>query len=622
MSDIIRLLPDSVSNQIAAGEVIQRPASVVKELVENAIDASATEIQVVIKDAGRTLIQIIDNGKGMSETDARMAFERHATSKITSANDIFSLKTMGFRGEALASIAAVAQVELCTQQANADLGTRICIAGSVVEKQEAFCGLTGSNFMVKNLFFNVPARRRFLKKPELEFLHIISEFQRVALVNPDIHFTLTHNEVEIYKLPPTNIKQRIIRVFSKNNQQQRQVNQLLLNIDVETSLAKITGFIGRPEMTKKRNDQQFFFVNGRYMRHPYFHKAVMHAYDSLIPSGEMPSYFIYFTVNPAEIDINIHPTKTEIKFENEQALWSIISAAVKESLGKFVAAPMIDFDREDAPDIPPLGASGEIKAPEFAVNSSYNPFKTTSGSSGYKQPSLATNWDKLYDGFEHERNLPASESTDAQPQLFESIPAASTEFASERKEPATQNLQLKGKYILTSVKSGLMLIDQHRAHVKVLYEQYMTQLHQKKSASQRMLFPEIVEFSQEEATVLPLLLDDLHYIGFELDKMDNHTYAINGTPVNSCEMNPTEIIKDIIFSVRERGTDIKEQVVETIALSLAKKTAIPYGKSLSDEETQHVINQLFTSNAPNYTPDGKAIIHIVPNEEIDKWFSN
>lgn len=379
MSDIIHLLPDSIANQIAAGEVIQRPASVVKELVENAVDAGAAHIQVHIKDAGRTLIQVVDNGKGMSETDARMAFERHATSKISSADDLFSLHTMGFRGEALASIVAVAQVELRTRLKGTELGTRLQIAGSVVEAVEPDACNEGSVFSVKNLFFNVPARRKFLKSNETEFRNIINEFERIALVNPQVALSLYHNDTEIFNLPESGLRQRIINVYGKG------LNQKLLSVDAQSSLVTISGFVGRPDTAKKRGALQFLFVNGRFMKHPYFHKAIMQAYEQLIPVGEMPNYFIYFTLDPATIDVNIHPTKTEIKFENEQPIWQILMAATREALAKSSAIPSIDFDVEDAIDIPVYNpqksSSTNYKAPSVHVNSEYNPFDTSSAKS-------------------------------------------------------------------------------------------------------------------------------------------------------------------------------------------------------------------------------------------------
>ena len=617
MSDIIRLLPDSVSNQIAAGEVVQRPASVVKELVENAIDAGATDIQVIIKDGGRTLIQVIDNGKGMSETDARMAFERHATSKITSANDLFSLTTMGFRGEALSSVAAVSHVELKTRREESELGVRLCIEGSRVQCQEPVNCPSGSNFMIKNLFFNVPARRKFLKSNDREFLHILAEFQRVALVYPDIRFLLAHNDVEIFNLPPSALRQRIIKMFGKNIHLQKRLNQQLLNIELETTLAKITGYIGKPETAVKRNDKQYFFVNGRYMRHPYFHKAVMQAFEPLIPSGDLPIYFIYFEVDPTTIDVNIHPTKTEIKFENEQALWPILSAVVKETLGKCHAAPGIDFDRENAPDIPIFSSKTSAKQPQPSFNPSYNPFKTAAS---INHNHSTGDWEKLYEGFEKEKAVQSNPKPAEIASLPIELPAENELFAEEEMKSTELYMQLKGKYILTAVKSGLMFINQRRAHIRILYQDYLTQIKNKRGASQRVLFPEIVELTPEESVLLTVLSDDLHYMGFELSNLGNNTFSVIGIPPGICEANPAEIIKDMIHTIREKELNVHDELSESLALTLAKNAAIPYGKKLSNDEMLHLINSLFATNIPNHTPDGKTIIHILENEYIDKQF--
>ena len=474
MSDIIHLLPDSVANQIAAGEVIQRPASVIKELVENAIDAEAQNIHVLVTDAGKTCIQVIDDGKGMSETDARLSFERHATSKIREASDLFALRTMGFRGEALASIAAVAQVELKTRPESEELGTKIIIAGSKVESQEAVSCPKGSNFSIKNLFFNIPAWRKFLKANSTELSNILAEFERIALVHPEVAFSLYSNDSELFNLPACHLRQRILSVFGKK------LNQQLLSVEVNTTMVKVSGYVAKPETARKKGAHQYFFVNGRYMRHPYFHKAVMDAYEQLIPAGEQISYFIYFEVDPANIDVNIHPTKTEIKFENEQAIWQILSASIKESLGKFNAVPSIDFDTEDMPDIPAFEQNLPPAPPKVHFNSDFNPFKPSSSSGGgnYSRPKV--DWEDLYGGLEKasKMNQPFSDS-DPESEEFavieeESIATAAPEtlYAGEPAviEKGTQHLQFKGRFILTSVKSGLMLIDQHRAHIRVLFD--------------------------------------------------------------------------------------------------------------------------------------------------------
>jgi len=590
MSDIIHLLPDSIANQIAAGEVIQRPASVVKELIENSIDAGADSIQLILKDAGRTLIQVIDNGKGMSETDARMAFERHATSKIHKVDDLFALQTMGFRGEALASIAAVAQVELKTARENESFGTLIQISASQVEKQEMIAASQGSIFSVRNLFFNVPARRKFLKTNEAELKNIITEFERVALAQPQITFELRHNDSEIFNLPVSSIRQRILNVFGKR------LNAQLLPLQVDTSLVSIFGFVGTLDSSKKRSALQYFFVNDRYMRHPYFHKAVMQAFEPYIPAGEMPNYFIYLTVDPASIDVNIHPAKTEIKFENEQAIWMIINSAVKESLAKSNAIPRLEFNREGAIDLPVYTPKTEQpEAPKIHFQPEYNPFTETRRSGN-----LLKNFEKLY--------------TD-QPFAPEE-PAMPAEWTAER----TAQFSFKGKYLVSSLKSGLVIIDQHRAHIRILYDEYLQQMTQKRGISQGLLFPEIISFTPREATVLPCLLDDLAYIGFDLADLGNNAYSINGIPSGLENTDIIETLQDMTDKVLETGCEVKEEIQESLALTLAKKAALPYNKYLPEEEAGSLIARLFASNEPNYTPDGKSILLIISEEELEKRF--
>lgn len=613
MSDIIHLLPDSIANQIAAGEVIQRPASVVKELVENAIDAGASVIQVNIKDAGRTLIQVIDDGKGLSETDARMAFERHATSKISSADDLFSLHTMGFRGEALASIAAVAHVELRTCLRGEELGTTLSIAGSALQSIERDKCREGSIFSVKNLFFNVPARRKFLKSNETEFRNIITEFERIALVNPQISLSLYHNDTEIMNLPESGLRQRIINVYGKA------LNQKLLSVDAQSSLVTISGFVGRPDTTKKRGALQYFFVNGRFMKHPYFHKAVMHAYEQLIPIGEMPNYFIYFTLDPATIDVNIHPTKTEIKFENEQPIWQILTAAVRESLAKSSSIPTIDFDQQDTIQIPvynPVKEKDIYQAPEVQVNSTYNPFDTSS----YKKPEF--DWSKLYKDFEEERLMVQHEPSmpEIEEPVIENQSGQLDVSADLFEEVQTLCYQYKGRYIITSLKSGLAVIDQHRAHVRILFDQYMVRINQQKGASQQVLFPEIIEFTASEATVLPLIMEDLYFMGFDLSHLGNNSYAINGVPAGIESHSPVELVRNIVSRLIEIGGKAGDEVVRIVALTLARSTAIPYGKKLFVEEMEHLIASVFSSADSHYTPDGKLIVSMITDEELEKRF--
>lgn len=626
MSDVIRLLPDSVANQIAAGEVIQRPASVVKELVENAIDAGAENIHVLITDAGRTNIQVIDDGKGMSETDARLSFERHATSKIREAADLFALRTMGFRGEALASIAAVAQVELKTRQATEELGTQILISGSKVESQEVVSCSKGTSFSIKNLFFNIPVRRKFLKSNSTELSNILTEFERIVLVHPEVAFTLHNNDSEMFNLPVATLRQRIVSIFGKK------LNQQLLTVDVDTTMVKISGFIGKPETARKKGAHQYFFVNGRYMRHPYFHRAIVDAYEHLIPVGEQVSYFLYFEVDPGNIDVNIHPTKTEIKFENEQSIWQILSAAVKEALGKFNAVPSIDFDTEGMPDIPAFDSNKPIEPPKVHVNTDFNPFRTSGGDFNRKK----VDWEDLYSGME--RSTTSGHSAlkpDAEPELpsFEEDPGisipGSTSFSTPGSlygnqesaiERGTQHLQYKGRFILTSVKSGLMLIDQHRAHTRVLFDRYIEQIKQRQGMSQGVLFPEILQLPASEVVVLQGIMDDLAAVGFELTDLGGGSYAINGIPSGIEGLNPVTLVRDMVHNAMEKGNDVKEEIRNMLALTLARAAAIVYGQVLSTEEMCSLVDSLFACPTPNYTPDGRTILSTIKDDEIDKLF--
>ena len=610
MSDIIHLLPDSVANQIAAGEVIQRPASVIKELVENAVDAGAKHIDVVVEDAGKTSIRVVDDGKGMSVTDARLAFERHATSKIREASDLFALRTMGFRGEALASIAAVAQVELTTRCEGSDLGTCVCISGSEVISQEPVSSPVGSNFMVKNLFFNVPARRKFLKSNQTELSNILQEFERIALVHEDISFSLTHNNTLMLSLPHSTLRERIATVFGKK------MNEQLLAVEVETSLVKITGYVGKPETSRKKGSHQYFFVNGRYMRHPYFHKAVMEPFEKLIPVGEQVSYFLYFEVDPANIDVNIHPTKTEIKFENELAVWQIIVAAIKESLGRFNAVPTIDFDTEGIPEIPTFTSHynhQSIKAPSVDVNPNFNPFKSDRSVS-YKQDVM--NWETLY-SVERTNEKLFDVADDFMP--MEEDLSLSSELSGEM-EKSTQHYQYKGKYVMTAVKSGLMIVDQNRAHIRVLYDRYRVQMENGTGVSQRLLFPEMIQFPPSEGVVLEHLMDDMQRLGFELSVLGGGSFSINAIPSGVDGLNSVELVRNIVRSSIEKVCNIEEDVRHYIALSLAKSAAIPYGQILSNEEMEALINDLFVCVNPNQTPDGKIVVAILEQNDLEHLF--
>ena len=616
MSDIIHLLPDSVANQIAAGEVIQRPASVLKELVENAIDAGATFIQIVIKDAGRTLIQVSDNGKGMSETDARMAFERHATSKIREASDLFALRTMGFRGEALASIAAVAQVEMRTRRHDDELGVAIEIAGTRVFKQETVQCETGTAFFVKNLFFNVPARRRFLKSDNVEKSHILTEFYRIVLVNPEIEFSFYDGDDEMYRLPVSNLKMRIDAVFGSSK---KKIQQQLLNVETSNGLVSIIGFIGKPEFAQK-SAQQYFFVNGRYMRHPYFHKAVTLAYNQLIQSSDNPAYFIYFEVDPQTIDINIHPTKTEIKFENEQAIWSILSATVKEALGKFNVAPSIDFDREGAPEMPMNLNIENVKPPQTNFNPDYNPFNAS-----YKRPSF--DWEKLYGGFEKDAKITPKPDDYSIENSGKSTAPSTIEHLLIESEPEQQkmllgdefhsaNFQFKSRFIITGIKSGMLIIDQHRAHIRILFESYLKDIEQHTAHSQQLLFPEEMELNENDMLHFETIEDALKGVGFNFSQPEKNWVQINGIPSLLNASGIISLLREMIESIQNTGNDTAQNLYEIIALSLAKSTAIKTGQQLSQEEMSDIIDRLFACESNNFTPDGKSIHTTISQSEL------
>jgi len=614
MSDIIHLLPDSVANQIAAGEVIQRPASVLKELVENSIDAGATFIQIVIKDAGRTLIQIVDNGKGMSETDARMAFERHATSKIKNADDLFSLRTMGFRGEALASIAAVAQVELRTRRSEDELGVLVEIAGTRVFKQEAVQCDLGTSFQVKNLFFNVPARRRFLKSDNVEKSHIFNEFYRIALVNSNVAFSLFDGDEEIYQLPASNNKVRIENLFGKNAKKKWQ--QQLLTIETTTNLVSITGYVGKPEFAQK-SGSQYFFVNGRYMRHPYFHKAVLLAYNQMIQASESPNYFIYFEVDPQTIDVNIHPTKTEIKFENEQAIWSILSATIKESLGKFNVVPSIDFDQEGSVDMPTGMSVENVRPPQTNFNPNYNPFGTTS----YKRPVL--DWEELYGDFE-KKNEPIESSPSWEPnfdsRIITSISTSGQQQVIENTESRAENFQYKNRFIITGIKSGLLMIDQHRAHTRILFDLFLSQIENSKGISQQVLFPEVLELSADDALFFEQIIPDLNKLGFEFDPAGDHSFQVTGVSAHTGTSSVIDLLLEMLDKAKTTAHDPSASLHESIALSLADSSAIKAGQRLTNEEMSDMIDRLFACPNHNYTPDGRKIMTIFSQDELEKRF--
>jgi DNA mismatch repair protein MutL len=612
MSDIIHLLPDHIANQIAAGEVIQRPASVVKELMENSIDAGAESIMLNVKDAGRTLVQVIDNGRGMSETDARMAFERHATSKISSVDDLFSLHTMGFRGEALASIAAVAQVELRTRPKGSEIGTCLAISGSMLDSITPEACAEGSVFSVKNLFYNVPARRKFLKSNDAEFRHILTEFERIALVHPNRALTLRHNDTLVFDLPAAGLKQRIADIFGKG------MNQKLLSVDTDTSLINVHGYTAGIDSVKKRG-LQYLFVNGRYMRHPYFHKAVMQAYEQMIPPGDTPDYFIYLDVDPSTIDVNIHPTKTEIKFENELPIWQIICSAVRETLAKSNAVPSIDFDVASVIEIPPYNPSAQKTPPpappKLTLDKDYDPFRETTIRHS------SADWQSLYEGFESERN--AVLSSDSEPPGRNcDIPLITPEDTASAGEifPDISNpcFQYKNRYIITPLRSGLVIIDQHRAHIRILYEKYIHNITDRRAVSQKLLFPETIELTASEASLLPSLADEIKFLGFELVPSDGNTYAIHGTSADVAGRNPATLLRDILSAAIDEGTSAIEKRAERMALSLAKATAIPAGKLLSADEMETLVASLFAVQSHRMTPDGLAVLTIISDEELAK----
>lgn len=608
MSDIIQLLPDSVANQIAAGEVIQRPASVIKELVENSIDAGATEITVNITNAGKTTIQVIDNGKGMSETDARMAFERHATSKIKEANDLFKISSMGFRGEALASIAAVADVELKTKPQDNEFGTYIHIKGSEIQKQELISCNEGTNFIIKNIFFNIPARRKFLKKNTTEFQYIINEFQKNALAHPDISFTLIHNNTTIYKLPKTKLRQRIGNIFGKN------ISDAVIPVSSETSILKIYGYIGKPDIAKKTRKEQFFFANKRFMKHAYFYKAVQLAYDQIIKAELHPVFFLFFDIDASQIDINIHPAKIEINFENSQGVFNILRATIKEALGKHNIGPAIDFDREGEIIIPNSHKNKEIIEPQINIDPEYNPFDETQSESNksnytykpYESKQKQTdNWDALFNDFES--------NTDAETKHQKTIVRG-------EEETDSKVLQIKNKYIITPVKSGLMIINQKRAHERILFEKFMNLSEKVKVPSQKSLYPIEIFLNPEDLSLLKGVFDELHIIGFILETKNDDTIIISGTPAHLTDINHKQLVEYIISALRDEPEMVQQNAKERIAEITARTHSINYGKKLATEEMRTLIDSLFASQLPNFTPSGKKIISIISYDDINKLF--
>ncbi|AXT19543.1 DNA mismatch repair endonuclease MutL [Flavobacteriaceae bacterium AU392] len=617
MADIIQLLPDHVANQIAAGEVVQRPASVVKELLENAIDAGANTIKLIIKDAGKTLIQVIDDGKGMSATDARLSFERHATSKIKTAEDLFNLHTKGFRGEALASIAAIAHVELKTKQEQDEVGTHINIEGSEVVSQDVIATPRGTSLAVKNLFFNIPARRNFLKSNTVETRHIIDEFHRVTLAHPKISFSMYHNGSELFNLPVSNNRQRIVNIFGGKT------NEKLVPVEESTEILKVEGFIGKPEFAKKTRGEQFFFVNNRFIKSQYLNHAINSAFDGLLRNGTHASYFLYLQVDPKTIDINIHPTKTEIKFDDEHTLYAILRAAVKHSLGQFSIAPVLDFERDKNLDTPYDFKNKDGNVPNVEVDRSFNPFKEEKTSSKLshgviykKEPT--TGWESLYVGLESKSNLSQGEFSEMQ---FESD-TVTPSFFDDNQSPSAQNtFQLHNKYIVNTIKSGILIIDQHRAHQRVLYEEFLQDITVKEAVSQQLLFPVRLEFSNTEIELLQNLKDQLEQTGFVFSKLKDGVVEFSGVPINMVEASVSSILEQLISDVENEVPDSNFSQTDLLAKSLARSLAIKTGQRLTNEEQEHLVNSLFACKEPNISPTNKSTFVTMRVEDIDKKFN-
>ncbi|WP_395051973.1 DNA mismatch repair endonuclease MutL [Flavobacterium sp.] len=615
MSSIIQLLPDHVANQIAAGEVVQRPASVVKELLENAVDARATDIKLIIKDAGKSLVQVIDNGLGMSITDSRLCFERHATSKIRQAEDLFSLHTKGFRGEALASIAAIAHVEMKTKQDQEELGIHIVIEGSKFVSQEPSVLPKGTSFSVKNLFFNIPARRNFLKSETVEMRHIVDEFQRVALAHPNIYFTMYHNGSEHFNLPNSNYRQRIVTIFSGKT------NEKLVPVQEETEIVNIQGFVGKPEFSKKNRGEQFFFVNDRYIKSGYLHHAVMSAFDGLLKDGAQPTYFLYLNVPPNTIDINIHPTKTEIKFDDEHALYAILRSAIKHSLGQFNVAPILDFDRDPNLDTPYEYKNANANYPKVEVDTNYNPFsdekpnKHFSGNNNYKKQENTASWESLYVGLKQD-------TQDVSNFTFENDEVTASLF-DEKEEEQTINrtYQIHKKYIVSPIKSGMVIMDQQRAHQRVLYEQFLRNMTVKQASSQQLLFPLQLYFSSNELKLLSELQASLENTGFVFEENQSDSVHISGIPINTTESEVSIVLEQLVSDLLDGIPDSSFSQNDTIAKSMARSLAVKTGTYLTEKEQENLVNNLFACKEPNVSPFQKPTFITMRVEDLDKKFA-
>ncbi len=615
-ASIIQLLPDHVANQIAAGEVVQRPASVVKELLENAVDAKASDIKLIVKEAGKTLVQVIDNGLGMNTTDARLCFERHATSKIRQAEDLFDLHTKGFRGEALASIAAIAHVEMKTKQGQEELGNHIVIEGSKLVTQEVAVLPKGTSFAVKNLFFNIPARRNFLKSETVEFRHVMDEFQRVAMAHPSISFTLIHNGSELYNLPSSNYRQRIVNIFGGKT------NEKLVPVSEETELINITGFVGKPEFAKKSRGEQFFFVNDRYIKSAYLHHAIMNAYEGLLKEGNQPSYFLYLQVPPHTIDINIHPTKTEIKFDDEHSLYAILRSAVKHSLGQFNVAPVLDFERDSNLDTPYQYKDKEADFPTIQVDSSFNPFstdkpaaKSLSSFGSYKRETSTASWESLYVGLKQE-------TQELEQFSFESEEVTGKLFDDEVEETkSSSTYQIHKKYIVSAIKSGMLVIDQGRAHQRVLYEQFLTSITVQKASSQQLLFPLELYFSSEEMVLLNELQSSLENTGFVFDAFNSDSVQISGLPIGMPESEVSIVLEELISNLQNEIPESSFSQSDSIAKSMAKSMAVKTGTYLTVKEQENLVNSLFACKDPNVSPFQKPTFITLTVEDLDKRFA-
>lgn len=616
MADIIQLLPDHVANQIAAGEVVQRPASVVKELLENAIDADANTIKLIIKDAGKTLVQVIDNGKGMSTTDARLSFERHATSKIRTAEDLFKLHTKGFRGEALASIAAIAHVELKTKQEQDDVGNTIEIEGSTVVSQDVVVTPKGTSVSVKNLFFNIPARRNFLKSDTVELRHVIDEFHRVALAHPNISFVLYNNGSETFNLPASNFRQRIVNIFGSKT------NEKLVPVEEDTDVLKISGFVGKPEFAKKTRGEQYFFVNNRFIKSAYLNHAISSAFDGLLKNGSHPSYFLNLQVDPQTIDINIHPTKTEIKFDDEHTLYALLRSAVKHSLGQFNIAPVLDFDRDPSLDTPYSYKSNQPHVPKIEVDRSFNPFKNDEKIITGKQTTVFkptfNNWDSLYVGLESKSNEIENNFNEVQ---FESEEQTASMFENDKEVEQTHTTyQLHNKYIVSTIKSGMLVIDQHRAHQRILYEDFLKNLTIKEASSQQLLFPLQLHFSKQDIEIINQLKEDLEHTGFVFSNVKKETVDITGVPVGVPESEVSIILEQLISDVENEVPDSNFSATDLLAKSMAKSLAIKTGQSLQKEEQEHIVNKLFACKEPHVSPTHRTTFITMSVDELDKKF--